>query len=186
MLYGLSLATLWSPTGKGLTSWLSCVGWVFCVLLSFSCLVWYLIVSILDVSFHFYFVAVTCCSETTSSQGSAALLCVYVFVKLSFQDSNLGEIPSRRSAPAILLLSYTFAKFHFCDSGSRIHVFMKFHLWRGVRTPPPPEELQKLLGSLAILVRIPLKSQSYQSSIQCWTIIGTPAKRHLNGVSLAG
>ena len=22
--------------------------------------------------------------------------------------------------------------------------------------------------------------------IQCWTIIGTPAKRHLNGVSLAG
>ena len=29
MLYGLSLATLWSPTGKGLTSWLSCVGWDF-------------------------------------------------------------------------------------------------------------------------------------------------------------
>ena len=26
----------------------------------------------------------------------------------------------------------------------------------------------------------------YQSSIQCWAIIGTSAKRHLNGVSLAG
>ena len=32
----------------------------------------------------------------------------------------------------------------------------------------------------------PLKSQSYQASIQCWAIIGTPAKRHFNGVSLAG
>ena len=30
-----------------------------------------------------------------------------------------------------------------------------------------------------------LKSQSYQT-IQCWAIIDTPAKRHLNGVSLAG
>ena len=32
----------------------------------------------------------------------------------------------------------------------------------------------------------PLKLQSYQVSIQCWAIIGTPAKRHLNGFSLAG
>ena len=30
------------------------------------------------------------------------------------------------------------------------------------------------------------KSQSYQASIQCWAIIGPPAKRHSNGVSLAG
>ena len=30
----------------------------------------------------------------------------------------------------------------------------------------------------------PEKSQSYQASIQCWAIIGTPAKRHLIGVSL--
>ena len=26
------------------------------------------------------------------------------------------------------------------------------------------------------------KSQNYQASIQCWAIIGPPAKRHLNGV----
>ena len=32
----------------------------------------------------------------------------------------------------------------------------------------------------------PLKSQSYQASIQWWAIIGTPAKRHFNGVLLAG
>ena len=32
----------------------------------------------------------------------------------------------------------------------------------------------------------PEKSQSYQASIPCWAIIGPPAKRHLNGVSLAG
>ena len=39
----------------------------------------------------------------------------------------------------------------------------------------------------------PLKNRSYKANIQCWAIIGTPAKRHLmefrwraiNGVSLA-
>ena len=29
-------------------------------------------------------------------------------------------------------------------------------------------------------------SEKKLASIQCWTIIGPPAKRHLNGVSLAG
>ena len=57
----------------------------------------------------------------------------------------------------------------------------------GPPSPPPlPWKITKIYGSLAILVRIPLKSQSYQSSIQCWAIIGPPAKRHLNGVSMAG
>ena len=32
----------------------------------------------------------------------------------------------------------------------------------------------------------PSKSQSYQASIQCWSITDLPGKRHLNGVSLAG
>ena len=52
--------------------------------------------------------------------------------------------------------------------------------------PPPPGKLQNIgfLSFLAILVRIPLKSLSYQSSNQCWAIIGPPAKFHLNGVSL--
>ena len=36
------------------------------------------------------------------------------------------------------------------------------------------------IGFLSILVRFPLKSQSYQASIRCWAISGTPAKRHLN------
>ena len=53
--------------------------------------------------------------------------------------------------------------------------------------PPPSLKNYKNKAVLAILVRIPWKSaQSYQASIQCWTIISTPAKRHLNGVSLAG
>ena len=55
---------------------------------------------------------------------------------------------------------------------------------------PPPGKVQKYMVSLklflAILARTPLKSQSYQSSIQCSVLIGPPAKRHLNGVSLAG
>ena len=44
----------------------------------------------------------------------------------------------------------------------------------------------KIQGFLALLVRIPLKSHSYQSRIQCWDTISPLAKRHLNGVSLAG
>ena len=32
----------------------------------------------------------------------------------------------------------------------------------------------------------PEKSQTYQASIQCWAIIGTPEKHHLNGDLLAG
>ena len=52
--------------------------------------------------------------------------------------------------------------------------------------PPPPWKITTIYGSLAILVRIPLKLQSYQSSIQRWAIIGAKAKRHLNGISLAG
>ena len=48
-------------------------------------------------------------------------------------------------------------------------------------TDPHPRKI----GFLSILVRFPLKSQSYQASIRCWAISGTPAKRHLNGVWLA-
>ena len=36
------------------------------------------------------------------------------------------------------------------------------------------------------MIRIALKSQSFQASIQCSAMIGPPAKSHLNGVSLAG
>ena len=50
---------------------------------------------------------------------------------------------------------------------------------RGSAPPPPTLENHKNIGFLAILVRIPLKSQSYQASIQCRAIIGTPAKRRL-------
>ena len=46
------------------------------------------------------------------------------------------------------------------------------------------EKSQKIKDFLAILVRTPEKSQSYQASTQCWVIIGTPAKRYLNSVSL--
>ena len=43
---------------------------------------------------------------------------------------------------------------------------------QGVRTPPEKS------GLLAILARIPLKSQSYHASIQCWTTMGRPLKHH--------
>ena len=56
---------------------------------------------------------------------------------------------------------------------------------RGSR-PPPPWKITKIQGFIAIPVRILWKSQGCQAGIQCWAIIGTPAKRHLNGVSLTG
>ena len=56
----------------------------------------------------------------------------------------------------------------------------------GPDPPPPPEKSQKSRVSKQYWSRSPEKSQSYQASIQCWAIIGPPAKRHLNGVSLAG
>ena len=53
MLSCLFLATLWLPTGKGLTCWLSCVFVTFpyCVLGQ----VWYLIVSIPDPCLPLYY-----------------------------------------------------------------------------------------------------------------------------------
>ena len=52
----------------------------------------------------------------------------------------------------------------------------------GDRESGPPEKSPKN-GFLSILVRFPLKSQSYQVSIPLGY---QSAKRHLNGVSLAG
>ena len=52
----------------------------------------------------------------------------------------------------------------------------------GVRTPL---ENHKNIGFLSNTGPDPL-TQSYQASIQCWAIISPPAKRHFNGVSLAG
>ena len=52
--------------------------------------------------------------------------------------------------------------------------------------PDPPFKNHKNIGFLSNTGPDPLKSQSYKASIQCWAIIGPPAKRNLNGVTLAG
>ena len=56
------IAALWTPAGKGLTSWLSFV-MSHCVFVTFPCgilgLVMYLIVSIPDLCHLWYFVSVT-------------------------------------------------------------------------------------------------------------------------------
>ena len=56
----------------------------------------------------------------------------------------------------------------------------------GVRTPPP--EKSQNIGFLSNIYwsGSPKKAKSYRAGIQCWAIISTPAKRHLNGISLAG
>ena len=54
----------------------------------------------------------------------------------------------------------------------------------GVRTPSL--KYHKNIGFLSKTGPDPEKSQSYQASIQYWANIGPPAKRHSNGVSLAG
>ena len=51
---------------------------------------------------------------------------------------------------------------------------------------PPPLDNHNNIGFPSNTGPDPLKkSQGYQASIQCWAIIGTPAKCHSNGVSLA-
>ena len=49
---------------------------------------------------------------------------------------------------------------------------------QGVRTPPPLKN-HKNIGFSSNTGPDPLKNRSYQASLQCWTIIGMPAKRHL-------
>ena len=44
---------------------------------------------------------------------------------------------------------------------------------------PPPLENHKNIGFSSNTGPDPLKNRSYQTSIKCWAIIGTPAKRHL-------
>ena len=59
---------------------------------------------------------------------------------------------------------------------------------QGVRTPPTPRKITKILGSLAILVQIPLKSQKLpsQNSMLCHhrPASETPSKWRLAGGSL--
>ena len=51
---------------------------------------------------------------------------------------------------------------------------------------PLPLKNHKYLGFLSNTDQNPLEITKLPSQIQCWAIIATPAKRHLNGVSLAG
>ena len=55
----------------------------------------------------------------------------------------------------------------------------------GAGGPDPPKN-HKDIGFPSNTGLDPRKWQSYQASIQCRVIIGTPANRNLNGVSLAG
>ena len=68
MLSRLFIAALWSPAGKGLTSWLSFVMFN-CVFVTFPCgilgQVWYLIVLIPDLCHISYFDCIPIFSNTT-------------------------------------------------------------------------------------------------------------------------
>ena len=59
-----------------------------------------------------------------------------------------------------------------CGEFSRICFFMNGRI--PVRTPHP--EKSPKIGFLSILVRFPLKSESYQASIRCWAISEMPFK----------
>ena len=48
----------------------------------------------------------------------------------------------------------------------------------GTGGPEPPYKNQKNIGFSCNIGPGPLKNHSYQASIQCWAIIGTPVKRH--------
>ena len=86
----LSIAALWSPAGKGLTSWLFYVMFN-CDFVSYGILgrVWYLIVLIPDICRLFYFVMVFCIlvlqSSFAADQFISLLFMKYFFV---FSCSN--------------------------------------------------------------------------------------------------
>ena len=57
----------------------------------------------------------------------------------------------------------------------------------GAGDPDPPHEKSQIYRvSKQHWSGFPEKLQTYQASNQSWAIIGPPAKRHFNGVSLAG
>ena len=72
--------------------------------------------------------------------------------------------------------------------GKREHAhpnFLGLSCGRGVgvgwdRGSRPPLKNHQNIGFPGNTGPDPLKSQSYQASIQCWAIIGMSAKRHLN------
>ena len=59
--------------------------------------------------------------------------------------------------------------------GHPVHV----RIQRGDRGSGPPLKDHKNIVFSSIIGLDPLKNRSYQASIQCWAIIGMPAKRHL-------
>ena len=67
----------------------------------------------------------------------------------------------------------------------KVHARIRRVVEQGVRTPH--EESQSYRISKQYWSGFPEKSHRYQASIQCWAIIGPPAKRHVNNDdSLAG
>ena len=90
----------------------------------------------------------------------------------------------------MLHLNFSFSSFSFSPLTSPFTPLLHVRIQRGGGRRgfvPAPWKITKIKGFLAILVRFsPVKSQSYRASFQCWAIISTPAKCHLNGVLLAG
>ena len=78
MFLHLFSATLWSPSGKGLTSWLSFVMFN-CVFVTFQCgilgQVWYLIVSISDLCHLSYFKLFSLCGLTLNKSTIIQKMC---------------------------------------------------------------------------------------------------------------
>ena len=72
------------------------------------------------------------------------------------------------------------------DSGYLFQMFSMGGSRGRDRGSGPPVKNHKNIGFLSNTGPDPLKNHSCLASIQCWAIIGMPAKCHLNGVSLAG
>ena len=86
---------------------------------------------------------------------------------------NLLNRKSYMSAQVLLNLLYELGEEIKCEACRAFYRFFASSLLNSIKH----EQSCKIL----------LKNQkSHQASIQCWAIFGTPAKRHLNGVSLAG
>ena len=95
----------------------------------------------------------------------------YSFFKCFAKSADPGEIPP---VVALHLSLHCLSKYPLRGFwSSKDHVRIHRGRGQGVRTPL---EITLYIGLLSNTVRIPFKSQGYQSIIQCWAIIGPPAK----------
>ena len=114
MFSSLFIVALWSPTGKGLTSWLSCIWFFFVCFVTYPCdvlgQVWCLIVSILDLCLLSHF----------------CMMVFFIFIQILMEPSISKQwIPWSNAASCGVWSGHAL----FADVPQWCHVYMGLYFW---------------------------------------------------------